>query len=189
MRPRTHSSRSLAPLGRNVALPPDLGGHHAPKSARPSSAFQVDTPSSDEFACMISPGATNARRRSTLSRRWEVRSTPRPPPAQCKRPALAYRRLIMIYRVVTATLAASLFVGASFAESAAPSSEKPETSCTTSSAATSGSGDQKTSNSMAIEKSAILPDAGGVNSAAPTVQSGGKPMEVRSNCPPDSKPK
>jgi hypothetical protein len=39
---------------------------------------------------------------------------------------------------------------------------------------------------MAIEKSAILPDAGGSNSAAPTVQSGGKPMEVRPECPPDS---
>jgi hypothetical protein len=42
---------------------------------------------------------------------------------------------------------------------------------------------------MAVEKSAILPEAGGANSAAPTVQSGGKPMEVRSECPPDSKPK
>ena len=29
---------------------------------------------------------------------------------------------------------------------------------------------------MAVEKSAVLPDAGGSNSAAPTVQSGGKPM-------------
>jgi hypothetical protein len=42
---------------------------------------------------------------------------------------------------------------------------------------------------MAMEKSAILPDAGGSNSAAPTVQSGGKPMEVRSECPLDSKAK
>jgi hypothetical protein len=42
---------------------------------------------------------------------------------------------------------------------------------------------------MAMEKSAILPDAGGSNSAAPTVQSGGKPMEVRPECPPDSKPR
>jgi hypothetical protein len=48
---------------------------------------------------------------------------------------------------------------------------------------------EKTSNSIAMEKSAILPDAGGSNSAAPTVQSGGKPMEVRTECPPDSKPK
>ena len=95
----------------------------------------------------------------------------------------------MIYGVLAAALAASLFVGASFAQTAAPSSKKSETSCTTSRAATSGSGDEKTSNSMAVEKSAILPDAGGANSAAPTVQSGGKPMEVRSDCPPDSKPK
>jgi hypothetical protein len=42
---------------------------------------------------------------------------------------------------------------------------------------------------MAMEKSAVLPDAGGSNSAAPTVQSGDKPMEVRPECPPDSKPK
>ena len=95
----------------------------------------------------------------------------------------------MIYRVLTAGLAASLFAGAAFAQPAAPSSEKSETSCTTSSASTSGSGDEKTSNSMAVEKSAILPEAGGANSAAPTVQSGGKPMEVRSDCPADSKPK
>ena len=49
--------------------------------------------------------------------------------------------------------------------------------------------DEKTSNSMNMEKSAVVPEAGGANSAAPTVQSGGKPMEVRSDCPPDSKPK
>jgi hypothetical protein len=42
---------------------------------------------------------------------------------------------------------------------------------------------------MAIEKSAVLPDAGGANSAAPTVQSGGKPMHVARDCPPDSKAK
>ena len=65
---------------------------------------------------------------------------------------------------------------AAAAQSATPSSAKPETNCTTSSAATTGSAAEKTSNSMAVEKSAILPDAGGANSAAPTVQSGGKPM-------------
>jgi ferredoxin len=37
--------------------------------------------------------------------------------------------------------------------------------------------------------SAVLADAGGSNSAAPTVQSGGKPMEVRPDCQLDSKPK
>jgi len=32
-------------------------------------------------------------------------------------------------------------------------------------------------------------DAGGANSAAPTVQSGNKPLKVNPDCPPDSKPK
>jgi hypothetical protein len=95
----------------------------------------------------------------------------------------------MINRVAAAVLAGSLVVGPAVAQSTAPSSEKPETSCTTSSAATSGSAGERTSNSMAVEKSAVLPDAGGSNSAAPTVQSGGKPLEVRPDCPPDSKPK
>ena len=92
-------------------------------------------------------------------------------------------------RVAAAILAASLVVGAAAAQPTKPSSEKQETNCTTSPAATTGRGDEKTSNSMAMEKSAILPEAGGANSAAPTVQSGGKPMEVRSDCPPDSKSK
>ena len=80
-----------------------------------------------------------------------------------------------MFRFAVAIFASSLVVGSAFAQSTTPSSEKPETSCTTSSAATSGKDDEKTANSMAIEKSAVLPDAGGANSAAPTVQSGGKP--------------
>ena len=92
-------------------------------------------------------------------------------------------------RAAAVILAGLLVVETAVAQSTMSPSEKPETSCTTSSAATSGSGDEKTSNSLAMEKSAILPVAGGKNSAAPTVQSGGKPMEVRSECPPDSKPK
>jgi len=95
----------------------------------------------------------------------------------------------MVYRVMAALVAGLIGVTAAAAQTAAPSNTRPETSCTTSPAATSGSGDEKTANSMAVEKSAILPEAGGANSAAPTVQSGGKPMEVRSECPPDSKPK
>lgn len=95
----------------------------------------------------------------------------------------------MTYRVAAAIFAAILASGAAVAQTAAPSPAKPETSCTTTGAATSGSGEEKTANSMAMEKSAVLPDAGGSNSAAPTVQSGGKPLEVRSECPPDSKPK
>jgi len=92
-------------------------------------------------------------------------------------------------RIAAAILLGALVVGPAFAQSTTPSSQKPETSCTTTGAATSGSGDEKTSNSMAMEKSAILPDAGGANSAAPTVQSGGKPLVVSKDCPPDSKPK
>jgi len=92
-------------------------------------------------------------------------------------------------RIAAAILLGTLVVGPAFAQSTTPSGQKPETSCTTTGAATSGSGDEKTSNSMAMEKSAILPDAGGANSAAPTVQSGGKPLVVSKDCPPDSKPK
>ena len=92
----------------------------------------------------------------------------------------------MLDRIAAAVLAASL-TGAAMAQPA--TTQKPETSCTTSPAATSGHGEEKTSNSMAVEKSAILPDAGGANSAAPTVQSGGKPMKVAKDCPPNSKAK
>ena len=90
-------------------------------------------------------------------------------------------------RLAAALLASVLSVGIAAAQSTG--GEKPETACTTSPAATTGSGDEKTSNSMAVGKSAVLPDAGGANSAAPTVQSGDKPMKVARNCPPDSKPK
>jgi hypothetical protein len=94
----------------------------------------------------------------------------------------------MIARAVAAGLAGLLVAGSAIAQVAGPG--KPETSCTTTGAATTGGGDDKTQNSMAVEKSAVLPDAGGHSgSAAPTVQSGGKPLEVRSECPPDSKPK
>jgi len=99
------------------------------------------------------------------------------------------REEIVIYRFAAAILAASLIAGASVAQTTTTSNEKPETSCNTASAATSGSGDEKTSNSMTVGKSAVLPDAGGAKSAAPTVQSDGKPMVARKDCPPDSKPR
>ena len=92
-------------------------------------------------------------------------------------------------RVAAAILAGILNVSPAAAQSTAASGVKPETACTTSPAATTGSGEEKTANSMAVGKSAVLPDAGGSNSAAPTVQSGGKPLKVDPNCPPDSKPK
>jgi len=92
-------------------------------------------------------------------------------------------------RVAAAIVAGLLGVSAAAAQSAGTSDAKPETACTTSPAATTGSGEEKTANSMSVEKSAILPEAGGSNSAAPTVQSGGKPLKVSPYCPPDSKPK
>jgi hypothetical protein len=94
-----------------------------------------------------------------------------------------------MFRAAAAILAGSLVIGPAAAQSTTPSSQKPETNCTTTGSATSGHGDEKTSNSMAVGKSAVLPDAGGANSAAPTVQSGGKPLVVSKDCPPDSKPK
>jgi hypothetical protein len=105
------------------------------------------------------------------------------------REAILVEEIRMIYRATAAVFAGLLIAGAAAAQTVAPTGAKPETSCTTTGAATSGSGEEKTSNSMAVEKSAVLPDAGGANSAAPTVQSGGKPLEVRPDCPPDSKPK
>jgi len=93
---------------------------------------------------------------------------------------------IVPYRRAAAIVAACLISTASLAQQ---SPQKEDTSCTTARAATTGSGEEKTSNSMTVGKSAILPDAGGSNSAAPTVQSGDKPMVARKDCPPDSKPK
>ena len=92
-------------------------------------------------------------------------------------------------RVAAAIFAVVIGTSAASAQSMAASGEKEETACTTSSAATTGSGEEKTSNSVTVGKSAILPDAGGQNSAAPTVQSGDKPLKVSPDCPPDSKPK
>jgi hypothetical protein len=96
---------------------------------------------------------------------------------------------ITMTRVAAAIVAGLLSVSAAAAQSTGASADKPETACTTSPAATTGKGEEKTANSMSVEKSAVLPEAGGANSAAPTVQSGGKPLKVDPNCPPDSKPK
>lgn len=92
-------------------------------------------------------------------------------------------------RVAAAIFAAVIGVSTASAQTTAGSGEKEETACTTSPAAASGQGEEKTSNSQTVGKSAVLPDAGGANSAAPTVQSGGKPLKVSPDCPPDSKPK
>ncbi len=86
-------------------------------------------------------------------------------------------------RVAVVIVAGLLGMSAAAAQTTSASDAKPETACTTSSAATTGSGEEKTANSMSVEKSAVLPEAGGSNSAAPTVQSGGKPLKVDSELP------
>lgn len=93
-------------------------------------------------------------------------------------------------RVAAAILAAVFGVSAASAQTTAGSAVKQDTACTTTSpAASSGQGEEKTPNSQTVGKSAVLPDAGGSNSAAPTVQSGDKPLKVSPDCPPDSTPK
>lgn len=92
-------------------------------------------------------------------------------------------------RAAGVIVAGLLGISAATAQTTDASDVKPETACTTSPSATTGRGEEKTANSMAVEKSAVLPEAGGSNSAAPTVQSGGKPLKVSPDCPPDSKPK
>ncbi|MDQ8730552.1 hypothetical protein [Bradyrhizobium sp. LHD-71] len=91
-------------------------------------------------------------------------------------------------RFIAATFAMLFLVAPASAQTTAPA--KPDTNCTPSARAeappkqdqTSGS----TAKSMEIGKSAILPSASGhANSAAPTVQNNGEPMEARPNCPPD----
>lgn len=93
-------------------------------------------------------------------------------------------------QLIAAAFAALFAATPSLAQTPGPASEKPETSCNTT-AATPGStsGNAKTADtSMGVEKSAILPSAGNyANSAAPTVQSDGKAMEVRPDCPPETK--
>lgn len=97
----------------------------------------------------------------------------------------------MINRVAMVIVIGALAAGSASAQTTTPSADtnKAETNCANTGSATSGHGEDKTNTSMAIGNSAIVPEAGGTNSAAPTVQSGGKAMEVRKDCPPDAKPK
>jgi uncharacterized protein YggE len=92
-------------------------------------------------------------------------------------------------QVIAAAFAGLFAATPSLAQTPAPESDKPETSCNTTSSSGKTSGTAKTADtSMGVEKSAILPSAGGhANSAAPTVQSDGKAMEVSPDCPPETK--
>lgn len=93
-------------------------------------------------------------------------------------------------RFIAAAIAGLFAATPALSQSNAPASEKPETSCNAPSNTTTGSAGKTADTSMAMEKSAILPDAEGEkSSAAPTVQSDGKPMLVQKDCPPDTTPK
>lgn len=92
-------------------------------------------------------------------------------------------------QLIAVAFAALFAATPSLAQTSGSGSEKPETSCNTTASSGTTSGNAKTADtSMSVEKSAILPSAGGhANSAAPTVQSDGKAMEVRPDCPPETK--
>jgi hypothetical protein len=96
----------------------------------------------------------------------------------------------MHHRFIVTALAGLFVATPALSQTNAPPSAKAETSCTTPSNTTTGSAGKTADTSMAMEKSAILPDAGGEGtSAAPTVQSDRKSMEVRKDCPPETKGK
>lgn len=90
--------------------------------------------------------------------------------------------------LIAAALAGLFAVTPVLAQTTTPAAEKAETNCNMSPPTTAGAAGKPADTSMAMEKSAILPSAGGAaSSAAPTVQSDGKAMQVRPDCPPDSK--
>ncbi|WP_424629405.1 hypothetical protein [Bradyrhizobium sp. SYSU BS000235] len=99
-------------------------------------------------------------------------------------------RLLILAAACAGALSATPSLAQTNAPAAnSPSSDKTETSCNTAApSTTTGNADKTTGTSTAMEKSAILPSAGGhASSAAPTVQSDGKPMEARPDCPPETK--
>jgi uncharacterized low-complexity protein len=97
----------------------------------------------------------------------------------------------MRHHFIATALAGLFAVTPALSQTNAPAAgAKAETSCNTTSNTTTGRAGKSGETSMAMEKSAILPDAGGEGtSAAPTVQSDGKSMEVRKDCPPEPKSK
>lgn len=89
---------------------------------------------------------------------------------------------------IIAVLGALFVASPVLAQTPAAGANKPDTSCNTTSSAAAPGNTQTADTSMAVEKSAILPSAGGhANSAAPTVQSDGKAMQPSQDCPPETK--
>lgn len=92
--------------------------------------------------------------------------------------------------ILSAAILMGVLASSAIAQTASPSTatpNKPDMNCNTASTAP-GAAQTTGTTSMAVEKSAILPSAGNhASSAAPTVQSDGKPMEARPDCPPETK--
>lgn len=89
-----------------------------------------------------------------------------------------------------ASIVTLLTAAPGWSQSGTATGEAKKTDANCNAPSTVGSAQQPPSSgstSMSIDKSAILPSAGGhANSAAPTVQSDGKSMEAREDCPPDT---
>src|SRR4051794_38470991 len=66
---------------------------------------------------------------------------------------------------IAAVIAGLFAITPAVSQTAAPGVNKPETSCTTEAAGTVGQAGKPAESSLAMEKSAILPDAGGTDSA------------------------
>ena len=98
-------------------------------------------------------------------------------------------------RIFVATAVLALSGAAAFAQAPQPQgdAQKDLTTCAPSSAGTTSGTSADDSKgvqqgAMAVEKSAILPSAGGYQqSAAPTVQRQGESVEARADCPPDAR--
>jgi hypothetical protein len=89
-------------------------------------------------------------------------------------------------RIALATLAMLVVGSSAFAQKIEGRGDgsKDLTNCPPASAGTTGTASD---NATAVEKSAILPSAGGhEQSAAPTVQQDGKAVEARTDCPQDA---
>jgi hypothetical protein len=95
---------------------------------------------------------------------------------------------IMQPRLIVAGFAALIAVTPAAAQTSQQGANKPDTNCPAADAS-SQAGQTTTGssgNAMDIGKSAIVPHGSDhAQSAAPTVQQNGKPMQVRPDCPPD----
>jgi hypothetical protein len=94
-------------------------------------------------------------------------------------------------RLIVAGFAVLIAVTPAAAQTSQQGANKPDTNCPTADASSQAGQTTTTTtgssgNAMDIGKSAIVPHGSDhAQSAAPTVQQDGKPMQVRPDCPPD----